>query len=779
VLTNRSFLSILTICLLFCSCNPAKLVPEGKYLLVKNKIETDELKNDTASISKEKFESLLRQKPNRKILGLFRFHLGLYNAGTTGTPKDSSGFKKWLRRIGEAPVLIDSVATEKSKQQLLLYLGKNGFFNATVHDSIHPVPKKFLFFKVKQDSSRLKKAMVEYSIRYNEAYRIKSITYSTQDTGIIKMINYFQQSSLILPGDRYNEETFDKERDRITNNLKDRGYYFFSRNYITYQIDSSLSTHQVDVFMYINRVNENVSPSLAGNNPVEDHQVYHLRNIFVQVDFNPKDPDSSVPLDTTFNNGVYILSHGPFRVLRDNIISKNIFVKSGDRYLQRDLDYTYYRFQELNLFKFINLNFIEVQRDEAQKDFLLDLKIQLTPLDKQDFTIEQELSNTGGNIGLAATFGYRNKNLFRGAEVLEMKFKGGLEAIPNFNDSVEEKKFFFFNTYEIGPEISFTIRTAPPVTRSRYANPKTKFTIGYNYQERPDYKRSVTNFSAIYQYILSRNQRLFITLPEINAVEVDLSPEFQSKLEDLHDPRLIYTYQTHSITSIRATWINSNQSLTLAKNFIYLRVNGELAGKIFDFNLNPSEFGKADVDFSYHHYINRFNNIVYRIAVGWGFPYGNSPALPFEKSFFSGGANSVRAWNARTLGPGSYNEKVNIEQSGDIKIESNIEYRSELIRLSNGIVIEGAAFVDAGNVWTKKEDISRPGSQLEFDNLIPELGVGAGLGIRFNFSFFILRLDGGVKLRDPSLELSERWVYPNQKFVIGDVTGNLGIGYPF
>lgn len=742
------------------ACNPARQIPQGKYLLVNNKVITD-----TLILGKESFLPFIKQKPNRKILGLFRFHLGVYNLGSWGKDKK---FNRWLKSIGEEPVVLDSVLTERSKQQINLYLSKNGFFNAVISDSI---------------KTHKKKANVNYHIQYNKPYLLRRINYTTVDTGISNYINYYQASSLLHKGDRYNEEIFEKERERIVLDLKDRGYYFFNRNYITFQVDTSLKNHEADVYMYINRINENLNPNYAEYEVIKDHQSYRLRKIFIQTDYNPKNPGLSIPKDTLFYNGYYLLSMGEKRVLRENVLLRNLFIKEGDTYLQRDLDYTYKKLQELNIFKFVNFNFSEVPRDSGQNEYLLDLKIQLTPMEKQDYTTESEATNSGGNIGIAGSFGYRNKNTFRGAEVLAVKLKGGLEAIPNFNSVEETKRLYFFNTYEIGPEISlnfkkFLLPAFLERKTSRYANPKTNINLGFNKQARPDYTRSISNFGLSYNWTPTRKQQIIFYPIDINSVKVSLSPEFKSKLETLSDPRLLYTYDTHIISSTHATWIYNNQKTRTINNFIFLRITGEVSAKIFKESLNPSQFVKSDFDISYHQYINSFNNVVYRLAAGYGLPYGTSESLPFEKSFFGGGANSVRAWNTRTLGPGSYKKDINIEQSGDIKIETNVEFRSELFTFPNGMILEGATFVDAGNIWTRNKVAGRPGGEFTKD-FIGQMGIGGGVGMRFNFSFFILRLDAALKLRDPSLDVNERWVYPNQKFGLKDFTWNLAIGYPF
>ena len=743
------------------------------------------ISSDTNSIEKERLYSLLKQKPNRRILGIFQFHLSMYNLGSRGK---ETKFKNWLKSIGEEPAVLDSNQTQRSKNQLRLLLNQKGYFHAQVNDSV---------------IYRKKKARVFYKILSNRPYTMRKVTFDSKDPNIQFYMDFIRHTTLIKPGDSYDEELLNLERERITAEMKDRGFYYFGKNYITYEVDSSLQNHQADVLLYINSINENVDPAANNFRPVTNHHSFNLQNIFIRTDYNPRDPTGTIPVDTTLLRGIHILSADSIRTIRDEVLINNIFINRGDRYLQRDLDYTYKRLQDLNVFKFINIQFTEVARDEEQEEYLLDVIILLTPMDMQDFTTEAEVTNTGSNIGIAGSFGYRNKNSFRGAEVFELKIKGALEALPNLSDNNDEKKVLLFNTYEVGPEMTLTFKKflLPRfITKntSRYFNPRSIISAGFNYQDRPDYKRTILNASFGYNWQLSRTQRWMVFPFNINSVSVNPSPGFQARLDSLKDPRLSYSYETHLIPSGRFTWILNSQAAKGAKSFFYVRGNLELSGLIFRslapalnlskdaqgsykvFGIPFSQYIKPDLDISYHHLLDNNNTLVYRIASGIGFPFANSNALPFEKSFFAGGANSIRAWNARTLGPGSYQRGFNIiEQSGDIKIEANIEYRSFLFRVLEGALLEGAAFVDAGNIWTRNEDLSRPGAQFQFENMFKEMALGAGLGFRFNFSFFILRIDAALKLRDPSLPLGDRWVYPNQKFVIGDIVPNLAIGYPF
>jgi outer membrane protein assembly factor BamA len=752
---KRSVFLVCLVCGFLFACNSTRHIPDGEYLLVKNVVRTD-----TAILPIDKFDYYIKQKPNRKILGLFRFHLWVYNLGLAGDTSVHPKRKRWLRKIGEEPVIFDSVLTEQSRMQFKVLMNKNGFFNAVITDSLRPHRKKM---------------EVNYYVHYADPYKVRSLSYTTQDTGISKLINYYQQNSLIIPGERYDEEIMEKERDRITNDLRDRGYYFFNRNFITIQVDTSLGSRQADIYLYINRVNENVANKNGENYTIYDHSIYHLRNIYIQADYSLRSPNA-VPHDTTISNGYYILSNTKYRILRDNVLTRSVFVKSGDTYLPRDVDYTYNKFQQLNVFKYINLVFKEVENNGDNHE--LDLFIQLTPAMKQDFTFEFETTNTGGNLGIAASAGLRNKNVFKGAEVLELKFKSGLEAIPDFTEDAT-KSFYFFNTYDFGPEINFSLKKIPFLKLSRFANDKTNISLAYNYENRPDYERSISTFALNVSGNLSKRQRIIFYPLDVNEVRVNLSDHFANELDQLKDPRLSYTYQTHLITSLHPTWIYTNQVPNRNQNFLYLRGTYEWAFKLFPSSITAAQFQKIDFDCSYHFFVNPYNNLVARLAAGYGQPYGGSTALPFEKSFFAGGANNIRAWNTGTLGPGSYSGGLDIEQSGDIEIIANLEYRSEIFHFPNDVVMEAATFIDAGNIWTSFEDASRPGAKFETQNIFREMGVGAGLGLRFNFNFFLFRLDGALKLRNPALAETQRWVYPNHSLQFGDVVLNFAIGYPF
>ncbi|MFM8433264.1 MAG: BamA/TamA family outer membrane protein [Bacteroidota bacterium] len=758
----------------FTACNPYRSIKEG-HVLKKYTIEID-----TIQELKEPLGELVKQKPNRRILGLFYPYVWFYQKGNKGK---ENGFKKWLKEIGEAPAVLDSNLTDRTTRQLKLYMNKHGYFRAKVSDTTI-TDKRF--------------ATVIYRIRSGTPHKIGQVAYITKDTVLEKELVSIQKNSSIHTSDIFDEEVLDNERERITTFLKDKGYFTFNKNFVTYNVDTS--NFKADITVNLRRLNESlILKNLA---PPEYHNIFRIRNINIQSDFNPKYPADSFPAySNVFKEITFLTYNGKSRV-HPHTIHDCIFINTGDKFDQSQVSYSYQRLQNLNVFNYINFDFKEVNRDSSQNEFLLDVDLLMSQMARQDFTIEGDATNTGGNLGLAGSFGYRNKNLFGGAETFEFKIKGGVQSLPNFTDSTVQKNFFFFNTFQFGPELKLQFKKflVPGFLKLssdvRRMNPKTLLTAGYDLQDRPDYRRSILKLAFGYTWSKNIRKSFAFTPIDINSVYVNKSTSFQAQLDSLKDPKLQYSYDTHLITSMHFTYVYSNQRGPTS-SFFYSRFNFESSGllmngaaKVFNFQKDAnglyrfvgipySQYIKPEVDMSYHQAINRNNILVYRLNTGFGIPYFNSKALPFEKSFFAGGANSMRAWVAYTLGPGGYINRQDIEQSGDLKLEANLEYRTTLLKFAGSSTIESALFTDIGNIWTLNEDPNRPDAQFKADTFLKQLGIGSGFGLRFNFSFFIMRLDLAVKMLDPGLEYTSKWVYPSQKFVIGDITPNLAIGYPF
>jgi outer membrane protein assembly factor BamA len=783
----------------FTGCLSLKKYPQDKYFLKRNEID-----ESGYHFNREELKDVLKQKPNRRILGVLQLHLAMYNMGNAGdTSVEGHKFlskfwkkiKRGMRTIGEEPVFLDSALTAKSVQQLTIYLQKKGYYNAFVVDSI---------------DLHKRKAVVVYHLYPGEPYKVRSVYYSTKDAGIDSILTRLKNSSLILSGQNPDEDILEKERERITADVRDHGYYFFNKNYITYEEDSALGNHQVDVYLYLNRQYENVEQAADNEHAIEDHHPYHYNRISLYTGYDTRDPNKKTFKDTSYFHGVYFVNDFDRHYVRINPLSHSIFLQPGDLFLQRNVDHTYSRLADLKIFKLINFRFTEEPRTETQPNYLLNANINLSPLIRHEYKLESELTHNGGNLGVAGSFSYQDRNLLRGAESFEFKMTGGLESLKNFADSLEKKKLFFFNTFDIGPEVSIGVKRFlfPFITKkqdSSYFSPNTYFTTGFNYQERPDFRRSIAKLAYHYDKRLSKifgkespYWRYQWYLFEINSVKVKLDPSFYQKLVEINDVNLLYSYKDHLITSGHFSLIFNNQTPAPLKNFWYARLNLEAAGnslwaaqhaskqsiyaadstgKYYILGLKYAQYLKPDLDISFHYKLDINNTFVARAAGGYGYTYANSKdeLLPFDKAFFAGGANDIRAWQARTLGPGSYEDSLNIENGGDIKLEANLEYRSQIFK-----ILEGALFLDAGNVWIRNDKSGLlPGAQFEGRKIFPQTAVGGGIGLRFNFTFFILRTDFAVKLHDPALPDADRWVYSNKKFVIKDVVPNLAIGYPF
>jgi hypothetical protein len=478
----------------------------------------------------------------------------------------------------------------------------------------------------------------------------------------------------------------------------------------------------------------------------------------------------------------------------------------------------------LKTFRTIGIRFTEVPNTNPK---LLDCNINLVPLPRQAFSIEWEGTHRYGNLGSSVSLVYQNKNAFKGAEILEMKFKTGGELQRLLSDSIQNEqifegsplfeKFIPFNTAELGGEANVYIpRFWLPFNAGdlpKFLSPKTNMSFNYHFQKRPDFIRQVTNIYYGYSWKSSAYHSHSLIPADVSTVRIEKTKSFEELLNKFNNPFLNNSFRNYMILSSRYSYSFSNQELNKQKNFRFIKVNSEWAGNTMRLinNLMESpkdesgtyeiakiryaQYVKSDVDLRFYNVINKRSNIVYRLFAGLGLALENSPALPFDKSFFSGGSNGIRAWTARSLGPGSYYDpfKKTFDKIGDIQLEGNAEYRFDIIKM-----LKGALFVDAGNIWLIKNDPQRPGSKFDINDFYSEIAMGGGFGARLDFSFFIIRLDMGFQLKDPSLPKGERWVFEpktetnkridaiNNDNINANLqhyglkkTLNLGIGYPF
>lgn len=798
----------------------------GEFLLKKNIVIDKDTKLDNSEI-----ESYIKQKPNRKILLAFRFHLWLYNRvneekvkkkrilydkkleeknakriakGKKPKISDRQLFGEWLMNIGEAPVVYDSLLAQKSSKQIKSFLNNKGYFVSSVSDSV--------YYK------RRKRAKVYYTIQASKPYRFNQLEYKISDE-ILKYYVFLDSShTLINTGQNYDVDVLQKERERIANDLMNNGYYLFTKDYIYYKIDTNVGSRKVNVVLGIKNYAKKYSD--YSDSIIEtDHKRFYINNVYIHPDFVSKKEDA-LPKDTVVADDYYFLypAERPHKH-KTKVILNAIFIRKG-LFQQSNVDDTYKRLAELKAFKNIGIYFTQAGGD------YLNCHIQLTPILKQSFTIETEGTNTSGNLGIAGSLVYQNRNVLKGAEVLELRLKGGVEAqrvnnqnsnqINDLNDLT--KPVQQFNTIEVTPELNFYIpRFVVPfkIKTSKRSNPKTILTSSYSFQRRPDYYRTISNISFGYTWKETATKRHTISPLVVNLVKVRLSDYFENYLlNNIRDLYILNSYTDHLTTSTRYSFIYNEQDIKKNTDFKYFRLNAESSGNIlrgvYDltnqinpntfikdslgrynlFDVTYSQYLRMDADFRYYFNKNEINKVVFRIAAGIGKPLVNFRSLPFERSFFSGGANGMRAWQARSLGPGSYSDdgQFTFDQLGDGQIEGNVEYRFKMFKM-----LHGALFVDAGNVWLAQKNTSRPGGDFQFDRFYKEIAIGSGLGIRGDFNFFIIRFDMGLKVRDPQFSETQRWVIHNlfdnewkQQYRLTHndrkysfFAFNIGIGYPF
>jgi len=842
--------SLLLLVVLICSCNPGKRLGEGEIFLRKQSIEIDESANNL-HLDEDDLSGILKQKPNRKIL-LMRFHLWAHNR--VDPVKRDSAYQKdagklaakiekrdlaiqdleqegkgesrkvhrkrrklkelrkesphtwrdWLAEtVGESPVALDSVKTRKSAEQISIFLNKEGYFRNKVDFAV--------------DLSRNgKKVKVDYGINPGPRFTIRNIEYKIEDPGINRRLDFLKNTSTLVSGDPFSVEAFDDERARMADYLASRGYYGYTKEYIEFQADSSAGNRMVDLIVQFNSKHK---PSEANPDSliVIPHPRYFIGDIIVDTNFDLKNI-SRIPADTMEFFGIQIMYDGRLE-LNPQLVGYTIHFESGDLYQKERAESTYRRFNNLEIFRSVSIQFIPRPNSELN---ILDCFIYLTPSKKQFISTQSHGTHSDGNFGVQADVKYSHRSVFGGAEHGNIKLSTGFEAQQTLTQTDQNSEGAVgqatqglrFNTFEIGPELSLNFHNIFPLRLDRFSrnsNPTSKLSAAFNFQSRPDYTRTLTRIRYEGKWIenLQRGRSYFFHVPEISLVKIQKSVAFEELLIEINDEYLTNSYQDHLITSvfgIGGNWDNKKTKYQKRHHFFHFNIDGsgtalrgimnalsaeknvdghyEIAGIEF------AHYTRLDADFRQYLEADEKNTIATRIAGGVGKTWANLGALPFEKSFFVGGANSLRGWQARTLGPGSSRPDsagVTYNNIGEMRLEGNLEYRFEMTP-----TFEGAFFVDAGNIWMLNEDVNRPGAAFSA-GFISEIAVSGGLGVRLDFDFFLIRFDLGIQLKDPLKIPGERWIWepkddydayvrevdPESLGYFPVINFNLGIGYPF
>jgi len=545
------------------------------------------------------------------------------------------------------------------------------------------------------------------------------------------------------------------------------------------------------------------NPQVKANDSVSTidlglHEKSYIKEVIVEVDFDPIQNVMVADKDTTYTSNLIFISKGKLQYTHSaKHLAEHIFIKKDSIFSQENFDLTYRRLSDLGIFRFVNIRTEILVKSESDSLNPLRCFILLSPQARQEFKAEVEGTNSGGNFGIAGNLVYKNKNIFKGAETLTMKIKGGLEIQQNFGDTTYEstRQLALFNAYEIGPELSLTFpRGLWPFNnkhQEKVDNPTTSISAGFNTQNRPEYYRQLVNLSYYYTIKTTLYNRFYFYPAEINYLNVKLDPIFLLQLQKLQDPTIILGYSNQFIADGRISYLFNNQDLNKRSKYFFFRVNLEFAGNSIYlskriggesinrdspselFNVKFAQYLSPDFDFIFYKPLNQSNALaVFRLATGFGLAYGNSIKLPFEKSFYAGGPNDIRAWRTRNLGPGSNIKEDYFERFGDFKITSNLEYRFDIYRK-----FKGALFIDAGNIWIWKSYNSNNDGVFYLNKFVDQMAIGSGVGIRFDFTFFVLRLDGAIQVKDPTQPIGDRWVLKSKN--LNDITYNFGIGYPF
>ncbi len=810
-------------------CNSTKRLADDEYLLRRNKIKFSK----STSVDKDALKQTIRQQPNRRLLGVLPIYLWAYNVPNPDKfekrnakrraklekknerreakgkePKQIKPFGSWWREtVGEAPVVFDSLAMNRSVDQLQTYLIKHGWFNASVRAQVEFVGPK------KRD--------VVYHIEPNTPYKIDSIFFKIPDARLDRLVQESRQvRTNVKSGAQFNIDHLDSERELLTTYFRNRGYYDFNKELIYFDVDSTLNRHAVHLTMGIvpRKVPYSGDPDSLLTVP---YKRYTIESITL-ID-KPYARSAEIPVsDTIFISDYRIIDQNQLKV-KPRILAQNILFRPMDYYYLDGVTLTYQRMSALPIVRNTSIQFDPVSDDI--NNTALNATISLIPAPKQNVALEWRGTNRGGFLGILGALSYRNRNIFGGAEMLEINVSAGVEAqrlltqsVAGDNVETGVRNSLNFNTLEFGPEIALTFpKFLLPIRTERFAksaNPRTTLRGNLSYQRRPDYERTRSFTSIAYKWNETEQKQWVISPVELSLIKILKSEAFENQLQQIGDPFLINSFQDHFIQATRIAFTyNTQRPGTPAMNIYFYHGEIESAGSSLRgaFNIanaeadengnykilgiNFAQYLRTMQDFRYYRHHNEKMSTAYRLSGGIGVPLKNLNALPFEKSFFGGGANNIRAWQARTLGPGSYRDpERNFDKIGDIHIEANVEYRFDLVD-----VLEGAFFVDVGNIWNIRSDPSRPGADFEADRFLSEIGVGAGMGFRFNFDFFLIRLDVGLQLKDPTMDRGERWLFQEKDEYNAYISRlnedrapqnqlspyawrwnlNLGIGYPF
>lgn len=759
---------LILICILYSACSGTRHLPPGEKLYVGAKVKlisADKLKKRKKQFIKNNAEAVLRPKPNKTFLGM-RPKIWIYNSAGKD-PK--SKFRKWLQKNGEAPVLMSTVKPGVTSTVIDAKLFNIGIF------------KSYSEYKI-IDGKRTSRII--YTSHIHKPYIVNDLIYSISDDSISSIIQREKKRTLIKPGEDYNLDKLKQERKRIDALLKNNGYFYFNPDYLLFKADTSETERNVTFKL-----------TLKDSIPKNALTSYRINNVYIDQEYSLNEELPTINKDMMKYQGAIFLGKESEMKIRPRVILNSVYLKKHEVYSRKNHNITLNRLMSMGNFKFVRVNFLD--SDTSSSGFL-DVMILMTPIPKRTFRAEVDLVSKSNNyMGPRLNFNFANRNTFNGAELLNLNMAASYEA----QFSGKNKNLF---SYSLSPQIELFIpRFLVPFkirTSSMYV-PKTRFSISYTYMKRVTYfdmqtfqfvygfkwredirkehelnpivisYTSIVNKSALFTELLASNPFLRKSYEEQFIAGASYSYTYNEQVE----PEKKMQYFFHLATE------TSGNAFSLAKTIAGEKVSSDhpstVIGSVY------SQYAKLSLDGrGYYNFIDK-NKLAMRLFAGAAKPYGNSSTLPYSKQFFSGGPNSLRAFHINSVGPGTFHQNEDnrgfLQLGGDIKLESNVEYRFNIIRF-----FKGAFFVDAGNIWLLKSNPANTVPAFSPSTFYKEIAVGAGVGLRIDVSFFILRFDLATPLRKPWLEEDHRWVIDKISFGSSawrsdNLIFNIAIGYPF
>ena len=753
------------------SCTVERFIDDGDLYLKHVKVTSTE----PQSTKQYPLADYVIQSPNSKWFS-FKVPLSIYCLSGVDTTNWATRF---FRKIGEEPVVYDSLKAQHTISDISQMLHNEGFLHAKAREE-------------KKISG--KKLSLTYVVDPGYRYWIHSIRRNVIDKAIAAIVcDSDTVNSLIREGMPFNINLLNEERNRITNILKNQGYYRFNKEYITYTADTVHGSNMVDITMEIDLHRDN------GRSEPTFHPQYTINQVNYFVDTHGITDTLQLKKISAGSSNIYYSDRLRFR---PSMLTTNTLFKSGDLYNEENQLTTYRNFTRMSGISGSNIKLEEIQ-DSVYNRKLLAANIILNHAPSKSISFDLEGTNSAGDLGVAASTSFRHKNLFKGSETFMLKLRGAYEAITGL------KGYEGHNYIELGGEMSLGFPgLLLPFAHDIYSSANTttsEIAIQYNMQNRPEFNRRVLTAAWRYRWNdINKKATHRFDLLEINYVNMPwISNTFKEQyLDSLGKTNAIlkYNYENILITKMGYTYsynsLGSSVTSTYGTNAYTVRFNIETSGNILDLatrmigsstrnengqkaiaDIAFAQYVKGDLDLAKSVRLDKNNSLGMHLGVGIAYPYGNTNILPFEKRYFAGGANSVRGWSVRTLGPGSYNGADNginfINQSGDIKLDMSLEFRSHLFWKING-----ALFIDGGNIWTIRNYKDQPGGQFRFDTFLKEIAFAYGIGLRMNLDFFIIRFDGGMKAINPARKGKEHYPITHPNFD-RDFAFHFAIGLPF